>query len=215
MSIIVKKLSTKDFIFAKTNYNKPILLHRFYEEKYFSIIKKPNPKNCSNSFGYDNILDIRKDTSKFQFYRETTNSGNLKQIARFKQGKSIILYAYFKDDLYEIKTGYAENDYSNDELELLIKEKIYRNNKKFELIKKQVEVYEKLENQLTIKRREPIPESIRFEVWRRDEGKCVMCGSQKNLEFDHIIPISKGGANTARNIQLLCQDCNRHKSDKI
>ena len=42
-----------------------------------------------------------------------------------------------------------------------------------------------------------------------------MCGSQKNLEFDHIIPVSKGGANTARNLQLLCQDCNRHKSDKI
>jgi len=60
-----------------------------------------------------------------------------------------------------------------------------------------------------------IPEAVRHEVWRRDGGRCVHCGSQENLEFDHIIPISKGGANTARNIQLLCEACNRKKSDKI
>ena len=63
--------------------------------------------------------------------------------------------------------------------------------------------------------REPIPEAVRHEVWRRDQGRCVMCGSQENLEFDHIIPHSKGGADTARNIQLLCERCNRIKSDSI
>lgn len=60
-----------------------------------------------------------------------------------------------------------------------------------------------------------IPESVRNEVWRRDLGKCVMCGSQEKLEFDHIIPISKGGSNTARNLQLLCESCNRKKSNII
>jgi hypothetical protein len=57
--------------------------------------------------------------------------------------------------------------------------------------------------------------SVKDAVWRRDEGKCTQCGSNKNLEFDHIIPHSKGGANTKRNIQLLCEPCNRQKSDKI
>lgn len=60
-----------------------------------------------------------------------------------------------------------------------------------------------------------IPESVRREVWRRDQGKCVECGSKENLEFDHIIPVSKGGSNTARNIQLLCEKCNRQKSNNI
>jgi hypothetical protein len=52
-------------------------------------------------------------------------------------------------------------------------------------------------------------------VWRRDGGRCIECGSQERLEYDHIIPVSKGGSNTERNIQLLCEKCNRKKSDKI
>lgn len=60
-----------------------------------------------------------------------------------------------------------------------------------------------------------IPEEVKFEVWRRDSAKCVKCGSQRGLEFDHIIPFSKGGSNTARNVQLLCETCNRSKSDMI
>ena len=65
------------------------------------------------------------------------------------------------------------------------------------------------------KRSRTIPEEVKDAVWRRDEGKCTQCGSNENLEFDHIIPHSKGGANTKRNIQLLCESCNRKKSDKI
>lgn len=56
---------------------------------------------------------------------------------------------------------------------------------------------------------------VKREVWRRDYGKCVECGSQVRLEYDHIIPFSRGGSNTARNIQLLCEKCNRKKHDKI
>lgn len=52
-------------------------------------------------------------------------------------------------------------------------------------------------------------------VWVRDDGKCVECGSREDLEFDHIIPFSKGGANTVDNIQILCKKCNLKKSDKI
>jgi hypothetical protein len=63
--------------------------------------------------------------------------------------------------------------------------------------------------------REAIPERVRHEVWRRDQGRCVDCGSRERLEFDHIIPVSRGGSNTARNIELRCEACNRRKSASV
>jgi len=67
----------------------------------------------------------------------------------------------------------------------------------------------------TAARRDAIPKNVRHEVWRRDGGQCVDCRSRERLEFDHIIPVSKGGSNTARNIELRCQDCNREKAARI
>jgi len=60
-----------------------------------------------------------------------------------------------------------------------------------------------------------ISDAVKREVWRRDGGKCVRCSSRENLEFDHVIPVSKGGSNTVRNIELLCEACNRKKHDSI
>ena len=49
----------------------------------------------------------------------------------------------------------------------------------------------------------------------RDGGRCVRCGSQQELQYDHIIPLSRGGADTAENLQLLCAPCARAKGDSI
>jgi 5-methylcytosine-specific restriction endonuclease McrA len=60
-----------------------------------------------------------------------------------------------------------------------------------------------------------IPQHIRVSVWQRDQGKCVQCSATSYLEFDHIIPFSKGGASSASNIQLLCRKCNLSKGDRL
>jgi hypothetical protein len=61
-----------------------------------------------------------------------------------------------------------------------------------------------------------IPTSVKVEVWKRDGGKCVRCGSADNLHFDHDIPYSLGGSSKiSKNIQLLCARHNLQKHDKL
>lgn len=51
-------------------------------------------------------------------------------------------------------------------------------------------------------------------VYERDKGVCVICGSNENIEYDHIIPIAKGGDSEINNLQLLCRSHNRMKRNK-
>lgn len=64
-------------------------------------------------------------------------------------------------------------------------------------------------------KRPPIPRDTVDAIWNRDGGKCVYCGSTENIHLDHIIPFSKGGATCLENLQLLCEKCNKSKSNKI
>lgn len=75
--------------------------------------------------------------------------------------------------------------------------------------------WEEETNKTSEKRERKISQKVKDAVWRRAEGKCELCGSRTNLEFDHIVPFSKGGSNTYRNVQLLCEKCNREKYNKI
>ncbi|MDQ2886220.1 MAG: HNH endonuclease [Chloroflexota bacterium] len=63
--------------------------------------------------------------------------------------------------------------------------------------------------------RTAIPDDVKLIVWQRDTGRCVKCGSNVELQYDHIIPFSMGGANTVANIQILCGRCNRAKSNSV
>lgn len=63
--------------------------------------------------------------------------------------------------------------------------------------------------------REAIAGEVKRFVWRRDGGRCVGCGGQERLEFDHVIPLAMGGSNTARNLQILCEACNREKGASL
>jgi hypothetical protein len=61
-----------------------------------------------------------------------------------------------------------------------------------------------------------IPTAVKLEVWKRDHGRCVSCGSRDNLHFDHVIPYSRGGSSLVpENIQLLCARHNLAKHDRI
>jgi hypothetical protein len=59
--------------------------------------------------------------------------------------------------------------------------------------------------------RTPVPVEIRRVVFERDGGRCVQCESNFDLQYDHVIPLTLGGATTVANLQLLCADCNTRK----
>jgi hypothetical protein len=60
-----------------------------------------------------------------------------------------------------------------------------------------------------------VPQHIKAAVYRRDQGRCRECGANSYLEFDHIIPRSRGGATSENNLQLLCRRCNQAKGSRI
>lgn len=43
--------------------------------------------------------------------------------------------------------------------------------------------------------------------------KCRYCMTKENLTIDHKNPVSKGGTNDIRNLQVLCERCNGFKSN--
>ena len=60
-----------------------------------------------------------------------------------------------------------------------------------------------------------ISKELKHRVWIRDKGVCKNCGSQRNLNYDHILPIALGGTTTFENLRLLCFHCNQRASAKI
>jgi 5-methylcytosine-specific restriction endonuclease McrA len=58
------------------------------------------------------------------------------------------------------------------------------------------------------RRSRDIPRPVKIAVVTRDGGKCRRCGSTRDLQFDRIVPNSRGGSSTdENNIRLLCGKC--------
>ncbi|HIJ91665.1 MAG TPA: HNH endonuclease [Deltaproteobacteria bacterium] len=63
-----------------------------------------------------------------------------------------------------------------------------------------------------------ISRKVMLQVVRRDGHICQKCRTNvpdDEIEFDHIIPVSKGGPSSVENLRVLCRACNRKKSDSL
>ena len=61
-----------------------------------------------------------------------------------------------------------------------------------------------------------IPAEVKRAVWTRDRDRCQwpvtsggVCGSTRQLELDHIVPVARGGASTAANLRVTCRQHNQ------
>ena len=116
-------------------------------------------------------------------------------------------------DLWWTPSGlfWADPGMTAGQVTLLVQDREHRTTHKLDRLQKRAEHGQSAAAQ----RREPIPSDVRIAVWELYGGRCANCGIDKDLQYDHIIPVAKGGGNSAENVQLLCGDCNRQKSDHI
>jgi 5-methylcytosine-specific restriction endonuclease McrA len=64
-----------------------------------------------------------------------------------------------------------------------------------------------------------VPARVKREVYQRDEGRCTFVGSDGRrcrarafLEYDHVLPVARGGKSTAENLRLRCFRHNQHEA---
>lgn len=145
------------------------------------------------------LQELKMSEEKFLKYEN-------KLIKKYKYKDSFNLIANVK--IYYLspkgRNYYEKKDvlYFDDLIYIYNQYKTIRNNKKIQEIE-----------------RSKMSASIRYDVLRRDNYRCQICGATQfdgvKLHVDHIIPISKGGKTEMNNLRTLCDRCNLGKSNKI
>lgn len=54
---------------------------------------------------------------------------------------------------------------------------------------------------------------LRQYIFTKHNSSCVYCGSNDNLEVEHIVSKSNGGTNSIKNLTLSCRKCNELKNN--
>lgn len=165
---------------------------------------------------FSRSIELKKSTDqpmKFSSGALTENGKFFNAAKEYKLGKrnaaKIKVYRKLRPGIwvdmgfYELTDAFLENDGKRNVFKFLLKP-----------------IFEDIGNEISenvdIIQQRYIPGKIMQEVFLRDKGKCVVCGSEDNLHYDHKIPYSKGGTSIdSKNIQLLCARHNLRKSNKL
>jgi hypothetical protein len=111
----------------------------------------------------------------------------------------------FRGDIFSEDEGFSDA-----EVKILILDRIQQKERKLQRARARLTRSAELSAA-----RQSIPDDVKVFVWQRDNGCCVKCGGREKLEYDHIIPLCMGGGNSERNLQILCESCNRSKGGNL
>ena len=112
--------------------------------------------------------------------------------------------------LFENRLYWTEEDLAARDVLALVRDRELRRQRKLERAHAAMAA-----DEAGVTRRNGIPRGVKQAVWERDGGRCVECGSSFDIQYDHVIPFSMGGASTVENLQILCSDCNRRKGASL
>jgi hypothetical protein len=135
-------------------------------------------------------------------YKSLLSSQQIMPVRVMRDTSSKKIWWMFKNEFY-----WEDEGYSITEVKALILDRLEQKKRKID--RAIVRISQSVSK--SANGRDSISDDVKQFVWQRDGGCCVKCKSQEKLEYDHIIPLAKGGSNTARNLQLLCEECNRSK----
>ena len=153
------------------------------------MAKNQDAPNCNELWLYfKKVMDWVK--ANFTTYR--------KEMKKVEWG---LLYNQFNEKNYDTKKLEAEI------VSMLEDEDITSSRGIYEYL------FDRNERHLSIRK---FSDKIKRAVYERQNKCCAKCGKHfdiKNMHADHITPWSKGGRTVESNCQVLCENCNRIKSD--
>ena len=180
---------------------------------------------CPNSL----YVDLIQDEGETLIYEghDVSKRKSINDLKHYDQPMFTPSGKLTQNGLFHIAAKSAQNGESPPEL-VKIYEKlqngIWAYNGVFHLVDSWVEKSEKrkvfkfrlvLASNQKLEQTRMIPSAVKAEVWKRDRGRCVVCGSSERLHFHHMIPFSKGGSSfVSDTIQLMCARHNISKRDK-
>lgn len=178
----------------KIKYDKLKIEYKEYLEEYLKL---------KELITNEEAKELKMDIKKYNLYQEKIYNDNKINI---DTNFNVVIYINYQSKKGFVKEKkykkYNDKEFSNIINEYLV---LKKNDRLFEIISR-VE-------------RSKMSESLRYDVFKRDNFKCSICGmSAKDgvkLQVDHIIPISKGGKTEIENLQTLCSRCNIGKSNKL
>lgn len=185
---MLKKVSNAGFITIISESKMTFIAGEYVKATVYAFKSGKLVGETISSYEHLNIIKQQKNIPVMVLKRESTR------------------WWMFQDKFY-----WDDDNLKAEDIQSLILAKKHKEERKIERAKAIVSQVDSLKSD----GRQPIPDDVKMFVWRRDKGHCVKCGSNKAIEFDHIIPVSQGGSNTARNLQILCEYCNRSKGGNL
>ena len=126
-------------------------------------------------------------------------------------------FTVYRSQMKGLGWGYLYNKYKDRQFDInLLEEQIAKLMRDDDVTKKSGiywYVLDGKEQHLNIR---AFTENMKREAYERQQGVCPICGKHfdiESMEGDHITPWASGGRTNAENCQMLCKECNRHKSD--